>query len=79
MPKIEDSIEVQVPIQQAYNQWTQFEEFPKFMEGSSPSSNSTTRTCVGSRRSAAIAVGERRRSPSSSRTERSLGGRSAAR
>jgi hypothetical protein len=33
MPKIEDSIEVQVPIEQAYNQWTQFEEFPKFMEG----------------------------------------------
>jgi uncharacterized membrane protein len=33
MPKIEDSIEVHVPIQQAYNQWTQFEEFPKFMDG----------------------------------------------
>jgi uncharacterized membrane protein len=33
MPKVDDSIEVQVPIQQAYNQWTQFEEFPKFMEG----------------------------------------------
>jgi len=33
MPKIEDSIEVQVPVQQAYNQWTQFEEFPKFMNG----------------------------------------------
>jgi uncharacterized membrane protein len=33
MPKIEDSIEVQVPVQQAYNQWTQFEEFPQFMEG----------------------------------------------
>jgi uncharacterized membrane protein len=33
MPKIEDSIEVQVPVQQVYNQWTQFEEFPKFMEG----------------------------------------------
>jgi len=33
MPKIEDSIEVQVPVQQAYNQWTQFEEFPEFMEG----------------------------------------------
>jgi uncharacterized membrane protein len=33
MPKIEDSIEVEVPVQQAYNQWTQFEEFPKFMEG----------------------------------------------
>ena len=33
MPKIEDSIEVQVPVQEAYNQWTQFEEFPKFMQG----------------------------------------------
>jgi uncharacterized membrane protein len=33
MPKIEDSIEVEVPVQQAYNQWTQFEQFPKFMEG----------------------------------------------
>ena len=33
MPKVEDSIEVQAPVQQVYNQWTQFEEFPKFMEG----------------------------------------------
>jgi uncharacterized membrane protein len=33
MPKIQDSIEVQVPVRQAYNQWTQFEDFPKFMEG----------------------------------------------
>jgi len=33
MPKIEDTIEVQVPVQEAYNQWTQFEEFPQFMEG----------------------------------------------
>ena len=33
MAKIEDTIEVQVPVQQAYNQWTQFEDFPKFMEG----------------------------------------------
>ena len=32
MPKIEESIEVQVPVQQAYNQWTQFEDFPKFMD-----------------------------------------------
>jgi uncharacterized membrane protein len=32
MPKIEDMIEVQVPVQQAYNQWTQFEDFPKFMD-----------------------------------------------
>jgi uncharacterized membrane protein len=33
MPMIEDSIEVQVPVRQAYNQWTQFEEFPEFMVG----------------------------------------------
>jgi uncharacterized membrane protein len=33
MPKVEDSIEVQAPVQQVYNQWTQFEEFPRFMEG----------------------------------------------
>jgi uncharacterized membrane protein len=33
MPKVQDSIEVQVPVQQAYDQWTQFEDFPKFMDG----------------------------------------------
>ncbi|MBA4141961.1 MAG: SRPBCC family protein [Nitrosospira sp.] len=30
---IEDSVEVNVPVSTAYNQWTQFEEFPKFMKG----------------------------------------------
>jgi uncharacterized membrane protein len=30
---ITDSIEVGVPVQTAYNQWTQFEDFPLFMEG----------------------------------------------
>ena len=30
---VEQSIDVEVPIDVAYNQWTQFEEFPKFMEG----------------------------------------------
>jgi uncharacterized membrane protein len=30
---IESSIEVAVPVSAAYNQWTQFEEFPQFMEG----------------------------------------------
>lgn len=27
------SIDVNVPVRTAYNQWTQFEEFPQFMEG----------------------------------------------
>ncbi|MEP6959209.1 MAG: SRPBCC family protein [Nitrospirota bacterium] len=27
------SIEVNVPVRTAYNQWTQFEEFPRFLEG----------------------------------------------
>jgi uncharacterized membrane protein len=33
MSTIEQSIEVRVPVRTAYNQWTQFEEFPRFMEG----------------------------------------------
>jgi uncharacterized membrane protein len=33
MSTYEESIEVQVPVHTAYNQWTQFEEFPRFMEG----------------------------------------------
>jgi uncharacterized membrane protein len=31
--KIVESIDVEVPVTEAYNQWTQFEEFPRFMEG----------------------------------------------
>ena len=33
MSKVEKSIEVNVPVGTVYNQWTQFEEFPRFMEG----------------------------------------------
>ena len=33
MAKIEKDIVVDVPVSVAYNQWTQFESFPEFMEG----------------------------------------------
>jgi uncharacterized membrane protein len=33
MSTIEKSIELNVPASTAYNQWTQFEDFPHFMEG----------------------------------------------
>ncbi|HEX2299440.1 MAG TPA: SRPBCC family protein [Pseudonocardiaceae bacterium] len=31
--RVEKSIDVAVPVRTAYNQWTQFESFPQFMEG----------------------------------------------
>ncbi|CAG7657971.1 SRPBCC family protein [Actinacidiphila bryophytorum] len=33
MSVVEESVEVQVPLTTAYDQWTQFEEFPRFMDG----------------------------------------------
>ena len=33
MATVENSIDVHVPVSAAYGQWTQFEEFPQFMEG----------------------------------------------
>ena len=33
MASIQTSIDVEVPLTTAYNQWTQFETFPEFMEG----------------------------------------------
>jgi uncharacterized membrane protein len=33
MSTVEKSIDVDVPVSTAYNQWTQFESFPQFMEG----------------------------------------------
>jgi uncharacterized membrane protein len=33
MSTIEESIEIEQPVRTVYDQWTQFEEFPSFMEG----------------------------------------------
>jgi uncharacterized membrane protein len=33
MPRFEDSIDVAVPVRAAYDAWTQFEDFPQFMDG----------------------------------------------
>ena len=33
MASVVESVDVKVPVGTAYNQWTQFEEFPRFMEG----------------------------------------------
>jgi uncharacterized membrane protein len=33
MASVVESVDVKVPVSVAYNQWTQFEDFPRFMEG----------------------------------------------
>ena len=33
MAEVTESVEVDVPVRTAYNQWTQFEQFPEFMDG----------------------------------------------
>ncbi|MFG2553906.1 SRPBCC family protein [Streptomyces sp. NPDC048581] len=33
MSTVKETVEVEVPLRKAYDQWTQFEEFPRFMEG----------------------------------------------
>jgi len=33
MAHVSESIQVQCPVDEVYNQWTQFEEFPRFMDG----------------------------------------------
>lgn len=33
MSTVEQSIDIELPVRTVYDQWTQFEEFPKFMEG----------------------------------------------
>ncbi|MDI2125398.1 SRPBCC family protein [Yinghuangia seranimata] len=33
MTTVEESVEIEVPVRAAYDQWTQFAEFPRFMDG----------------------------------------------
>ncbi|WP_030813564.1 SRPBCC family protein [Streptomyces sp. NRRL S-337] len=33
MSTVKETVDVEVPVRTVYNQWTQFEEFPQFMEG----------------------------------------------
>jgi uncharacterized membrane protein len=33
MSSVTESVDVAVPVRKAYDQWTQFEDFPQFMEG----------------------------------------------
>ena len=33
MSTVTESVDVEVPVNKAYNQWTQFESFPSFMDG----------------------------------------------
>jgi uncharacterized membrane protein len=45
MKTIQQSVDVTVPVSTAYNQWTQFESFPEFMDGvDEVTQETTTRT-----------------------------------
>ena len=47
MTTIEQSIDVAVPVRTAYDQWTQFEEFPGSWKASRRSPSPTTPTSTG--------------------------------
>jgi uncharacterized membrane protein len=49
MATIEKSINLNVPARTAYNQWTQFEEFPRFMGGVEEVRQLTTNGRTGAR------------------------------
>jgi len=61
MSIIEKSIDINVPEHTAYNQWTQFEDFSKFMEGVIEVRQWTTNTSTGARKSAVLKRVLRRR------------------
>jgi len=47
MSTVEKSVEVDVPVSTAYNQWTQFESFPEFMDGVESITRTVTLTLIG--------------------------------
>ena len=55
--RVEESVVVHVPVRTAYDQWTQFEDFPLFMkdvdvvEQLDPIGSTGRRRCAGSRAS----------------------------
>ncbi len=57
MSQIEESIEVEVPISTAYNQWTQFEEFPSFMNTVDPSTRRGVNRALAKTALIAAAIG----------------------
>ena len=65
MTTIEQSIDIEVPVAVAYNQWTQFESFPQFMDGVERVEQKPTRSCTGSPISVARRGSGTPRSPSS--------------
>ena len=79
MSGVTETVDVAVPVRTAYNQWTQFEEFPRFMTACGRSASSMTPGSTGWSRSVGYAVSSTRGSPSSTRTSGSPGRRPRAR
>jgi CBS domain-containing protein len=75
---VRQSTTVHVPVRSAYDQWTQFEEFPSFMEGVEQVRQVDDRHLTGARRSAASRVSGMPRSPSRCPIAALPGGRPAA-
>lgn len=69
MSTITESVDVNAPLSAVYNQWTQFEEFPEFMEAWNRSGRPTTSICGGRSRSGLLCVSSMPRSPSSTPTD----------
>jgi uncharacterized membrane protein len=68
MERVEKSVDVGVPVRVAYDQWTQFEEFPRFMQGVESVTQTTGETVHWVAEIAGGARSGTRTSPSSSRT-----------